>query len=116
MSYLTKYSLVAYTDASNIKSIWEDVCKLYAGLFEEDTPDNDVNPYVISVVGSGAVKWYDHGIDMTKLSEKYPTVKFELYGEGEEQGDIWKKIFLGGKMKYLLVELVWPDEDSVEWV
>jgi hypothetical protein len=116
MGYLTNYTLVAYTDESNIKNIWEDVCKLYEGLFEEDTPDNTVNPYVISVVGSDAVKWYDHGIDMTKLSEKYPTVKFELYGEGEEQGDIWKKIFLGGKMKYLLAELVWPGEDSVEWV
>lgn len=119
MGYLTKYTLVAYTNESNIKNIWEDVCKLYEGLFEEDTPDNDVNPYVISVVGSDAVKWYNHVKDMTKLSEKYPTVKFELYGEGEEQGDVWYKLFLGGKMKVVKPTLVWPSEAEVnkqEWV
>ena len=116
MSYLTKYSLVAYTDESNITIVWDDICKLYEGLFKENNITNTKCWPEIDVQGSDAVKWYDHAIDMTKLSEKYPTVKFELYGEGEEQGDIWKKIFLGGKMKYLLVELVWPDEDSVEWV
>lgn len=53
---------------------------------------------------------------MMHLSIKHPTVKFVLEGVGEDQGDVWRKIFLGGKMKYLEPEIVWPDEDTVEWV
>jgi hypothetical protein len=116
MNYLTNYTLVAYTDESNIKIVWDDVCNLYEGLFKETNITNTKRWPKIDVQGYDAVRWYDHDIDMTKLSEKYPTVKFKLYGEGERQGDVWKKIFLGGKMKYLLAELVWPGEDSVEWV
>jgi hypothetical protein len=111
MDYRTNYTITAYKNEDD--ELYKDIELLYEGLFKEDLRIYD-NVLVSS--GSDSVKWYDHDIDMTKLSEKYPTVKFVLDGEGEEQGDVWKKIFLGGKMKYLLAELVWPDEDSVEWV
>lgn len=110
MGYLTNYSITAPTTE---KEVWEDVRNLCGGLFENDMYmwEREIN-----ATGAYAVKWYDHVLDMTNLSEKYPTVKFVLDGEGTEQGDVWKKIFLGGKMKYLEPESVWPDEDSVEWV
>ena len=110
MGYLTNYSITAPTTE---KEVWEDVRNLCGGLFESDMY---MWEHEINSTGAYAVKWYDHTLDMTKLSEKYPTVKFVLSGEGEEQGDVWRKIFLGGKMKHLEPEIVWPDEDSVEWV
>ena len=44
-------------------------------------------------------KWYDHEADMKALSMKYENVIFILYGEGEENGDMWTKYFLSGKMQ-----------------
>lgn len=111
MSYLTNYTITAYMNEDD--ELYKDIELLYKELFKEDL---HIWNNVLVSSRSDSVKWYDHDIDMIKLSEKYPTVKFVLDGEGEEQGDVWKKIFLGGRMKYLLAELVWPDEDLVEWV
>ena len=46
---------------------------------------------------SGSTKWYDSTEDLKAFSKKYPTVLFELSGEGEESGDIWMEYFLNGK-------------------
>lgn len=55
--------------------------------------------YAISTDGSmnDSCKWYEHEDDMIKLSKAIPYALFELNGEGEESGDIWKKYFLNGK-------------------
>lgn len=43
------------------------------------------------------VKWYDHGSDLIEHSKKYPNLVFQLYGEGEESGDIWCDYYHNGK-------------------
>ena len=111
MQQLISFVLAADTyDEDIIKDI-ENICD---GVLSPVAPSYINN--IFYSTGGADVKWNKHEEDMKKLSEKYPTVKFKLYGEGERQDDVWKKIFLGGKMKYLLAELVWPGEDSVEWV
>jgi hypothetical protein len=46
-----------------------------------------------------STKWYDHEADMKKLSSLLPGVKFTLSGSGEEQGDVWEKVFQDGERK-----------------
>ena len=55
-----------------------------------------------------ACKWYDHADDISALSKKYPEVLFELYGEGEEAGDLWKKFFLEGLCINVKAQITMP--------
>ncbi len=110
MGYLTNYEISANTEDGQVLNA---IGELYEGLFKDSA--HIYNGCIIAT-GSESVKWYDHASDLKKLSIKYPTVKFVLEGVGEDQGDLWQKIFLGGKMKYLVPEIVWPDEDTVEWL
>lgn len=60
--------------------------------------DDDNLAYAIGP-DSDSCKWYDHEKDMRAFSERFPDVLFELNGEGEESGDIWRKYFRNGKMQ-----------------
>lgn len=48
---------------------------------------------------SQSCKWYDHESNLKMFSKEYPDYLFELSGEGEESGDIWKKYFHDGKIQ-----------------
>ena len=67
----------------------------YALVADGDAFDEDFS-YRTSGEGS---KWYDHEEDFKKLSRMIEDVTFEVGGEGEESGDIWKKYFRNGKMQ-----------------
>lgn len=56
-----------------------------------------------------ACKWYDHEEVLTELSKKYPKFVFRLFGNGEEQGDMWMKYFYNGKVSFVQPSLQWPD-------
>lgn len=45
------------------------------------------------------IKWYGHEEDMRRYSEKYPNVLFKLYGDGEENGDLWVEYYRNGLMQ-----------------
>jgi len=60
------------------------------------------NDYDLSELVDGNLdqcKWYEHREDMQAISEKYPGFLFILSGEGEENHDIWKEYYLGGKVQ-----------------
>ena len=57
-------------------------------------------------------KWYQHEDDMKRFSKLYPHILFELSGEGEESGDIWKKYFLNGKMQTCNVKMEFEPFDE----
>lgn len=64
------------------------------GQYEQDLSDW-LEDYMF---GSEPTKWYDWQKDMVEISGKYPHLLFELDGEGEESGDIWKAWARNGKV------------------
>lgn len=44
------------------------------------------------------VKWYEHEDDMIALSKDHPELVWVLDGEGEDQGDVWRKFFYRGNL------------------
>lgn len=51
------------------------------------------------VLSLDEAKWYDHVKNMRELSSFYPDVVFTLFGVGEEQGDIWREYYKGGRLQ-----------------
>jgi hypothetical protein len=45
-----------------------------------------------------SIKWYSCDNDMLEFSKKHPDITFCMYGEGEENKDIWYAYFKNGKM------------------
>lgn len=90
VGYGTRYSLGVHEGKNTI-----------AEVFEEHGIDFNGLNYAFDEYGEslGDVKWYDHEEDMLMLSEAYPELVFVLYGEGEEQGDMWYKYFKNNKMQ-----------------
>lgn len=109
MGYFTKYSL-----DTNCPDGHRDA--LHACLMSiEDAP------YALRTVECGLIyeyeqpcKWYNVIEDFCKLSLLFHGVTFTLSGTGEQQGDVWRKIFLNGKYKDIWPCLQWPDEKSIE--
>jgi hypothetical protein len=104
MGYYTQYSLNIYkksgkelnsNEFSNVaeflsKHVVEESYALGIRSYDDHWfIENDAPP----------VKWYDHEADMKETSRCFPDLVFELYGEGEEKGDIWKKYFFNGKVQ-----------------
>lgn len=57
-------------------------------------------------------KWYDHEEEMKSFSLKYPGLLFTLYGDGEEDNDIWCKYFKDGKMQVAYTEIKFAEFDE----
>jgi len=102
MGYYTSYFLRAtgYTDelteeeANNLCDVIELVVPVKA--FGGEICSTDWKG-VWSVEADLEAKWYDFDRDMTALSLNYPGVLFDLEGKGEDQDDIWRFYYLGGK-------------------
>ncbi len=95
MGYYTSYSLS--WDCSKSKTVWGDISNKIKSL-QNDGKNffRGVNDFGESV---DSCKWYSHEKDVAEFSKLFPDVLFELEGEGEDSGDIWKKYFLNGKVQ-----------------
>ena len=60
-------------------------------------------------------KWYGYEADMLALSNRYRNLLFELTGEGEESGDMWKAWYRNGKHVRVQAQIVFvePDLDTL---
>jgi hypothetical protein len=103
MGYYTDYNLKVHEGNRSIESILEQVDGQFEDLewavdFSGDTNDS--------------AKWYDHEIDMKKLSKIYPDIVFKLKGHGEESGDTWIKYFKNGKMQNCPAKITFDEYDE----
>ena len=65
---------------------------------------SDINEYVeksqyplFELISSDMNKWYDHYDEMIILSKEFPSLYFELDGQGEDHDDLWKEYFHNGE-------------------
>ena len=52
---------------------------------------------LIELISSDMNKWYDHYDEMIILSKEFPSLYFELEGQGEDSGDLWREYFHNGE-------------------
>lgn len=58
-----------------------------------------------------STKWYEHNENMLDISKEYPEWLFILSGAGEENGDLWKKYYLNGKVQVAKAIINYDDFD-----
>lgn len=54
-------------------------------------------------------KWYSEKEDMLRFSKCFPSATFTVYGEGEEQGDVWEHEYKNGKMRERRQVYMWSN-------
>lgn len=83
MGYYTRYKLKVVSGKDPNIDYEEEIGKAseYGGgdLFEEE------------------IKWYECDTDMKNFSKAHPDTLFQIDGEGEESGDIWRAYYKNGK-------------------
>lgn len=90
MGYYTNFTLSASrVPPAKVQALQSEVDRM--SVFEDYWDDTSWSAYT---------KWYDWEQDMLLLSARFPGVLFQLDGDGEESGDIWRAYFMSGKMQY----------------
>ena len=99
MGYYTRYKLEVLSgdvDENELAVLFEKITDYPYDMLEDD------------------MKWYDHKKHMVTISREYPNAIFELSGEGEEAGDLWKQYFKNGEMQVaeakITFDLIDPDK------
>ena len=109
----TKQSEIEEIQQSNIsdelkKRLIKDVEKTYQTSV---VTQNDVIDHLTYNPFNDQCKWYEHTEDMCRVSKKYPNVIFSLYGNGEEDGDMWVEYFMNGKFQVEKAVITYADFD-----
>ena len=101
MSYLTAFKLEA--DVEGIEEIIKDLHSVYEITEMALDSDGDFE---------NKVYWYTHEEDMAEFSKRYPEILFTLYGEGEDNTDIWREYFKNGKYHTIFAKISFDDFDE----
>ena len=81
----------------------------------KDVPfDNSTNwlKEIKSLVENDEMKWYDCETDMLGISQQYPDIYFEIYGDGEDSDDFWVAYFYNGIKTGGQAEIIYPTFDK----
>ena len=90
----------------------EEVAARAAELFEAAAPgtrehENETKCWTDTLTGNNICKWYEHELQMARLSREWPGAVFELSGSGEDETDLWKKYFRNGQIHTAIAEITY---------
>lgn len=103
MDYYTRHELNIKTDVS--EEAMEEIEK-YIVHEELDYEINEIDKcncfnYIdYGYLSEETSKWYSMREDMVKMSLEFKNVLFEICGEGEDTGDLWKAYYYNGKEQW----------------
>ena len=108
MSYDTQYHLTWDGNSPTI----EDVAAKAAEILDETTPgtrehENNAGYWAGTLTGDNICKWYEHEVQMARLSREWPQTMLELSGKGEDDEDLWKKYFLNGRVHAVTAQVTY---------
>lgn len=127
MGYYTRYTMsvhkneenvTAYDIANKMKELMDKEKGAFYPFEDEikDMCEDEENKKFYDIdLESDEVKWYEYAEDMCKLSAALPSVIFQLEGEGEENGDLWKAWYKGGRQIIHHAEIVIKPLDESEF-
>ena len=105
MGYITSFNLYGYNSEKEF-------------IDQKNMPDSDLEKIFDWIKHNTSsdmqfdwlddAKWYSWDEDMTKLSNAYPDVIFELFGDGEETNDVWKAVIYRGKIEQATRKTFFP--------
>ena len=77
-----------------------------------ETSEDAIRALFPNGFGKHMMEWWDHELEMKRLSRKYPEVLFCLEAVGENARDLWKKYFKNGKMQDCQAKITFDPYDE----
>lgn len=102
MGYYTKFRLETDSDTDALIGEWAELPNAEYG--------SDYVSYCL--ISEQESKWYEHKTHIEAFSLLHPSVTFNLMGEGENSGDIWKMLVRNGNAKYQKAKIVFEPLES----
>ena len=112
MGYYTLYNLDAYEHGTRVTEEREEEICAFARECSEITEYMDIIHF--DELSYDSMKWYSHDEDILELSKNFPSVIFELSGEGEDRDDNWISYYHNGEMETLHGHIVY-DQPQTEF-
>jgi len=115
MSYYSNFTLNVYDWPEGSKNV--EYGRLVTDEYLKIAVDNAIQALDVFEEGNMRSGYYAYAPwstvdeDMCELSRKFPTVLFELNGNGDDWDDIWVTYYLDGKMQFCPAAIVYPDFD-----
>ena len=106
MGYYTNFDLTMIPEPDEEREA--EIMKAIAAKIDNKDP-NDISAYDAEWCLSDSLKWYDHDDDMIEVSKQFPDITFILYGEGEDNDDIWKAYYRNGEMEVVTARIIFDE-------
>ena len=104
MGYYTDYKLKVDT---NDDTVLGQIAENLDEITSYDWEDLGGGEFILD-----GAKWYNSDKDMLEVSKLHPTVLFTLYGEGEENGDLWITYYKNGKKQHCEAIITYDEFDE----
>ena len=118
MPYMTRYQLEWNKETGPSKGeVAQELHQNVVRTKEDDMSEYPQDYWEMIIQRDLGVSWYRHQVDMAIIvSRKWPETRFELYGHGDEDDDIWAEYFLNGMVHSVRAETKYPEFDPEKLV